>query len=163
MRFHRYAKLGLAGRLALVRAIEAEREGGRGRVQRLASDGAPLVASVAGGERAGACDARLLGRPLEQAAPESARARARSAGADLHLPPANGLGAAARRCCDRLRPLHSLERAQAGWHLSARARGAATVEALPLVRPVRDRGERDRRIPRPPVIPLTARTPSASA
>ena len=49
MCLHANAKLGLAGRLALVRAIEERyfAEGGRGRLQRLAGDGASLVASLA--------------------------------------------------------------------------------------------------------------------
>ena len=49
MSFHRNAKLGLAGRYALVCAIEErdDAEGGRGRLQRVAGDGAPLVASLA--------------------------------------------------------------------------------------------------------------------
>ena len=50
MYLHANAKLGLAGRLALVRAIEDGLfvEGGRGPLQRLAGDGASLVASLAG-------------------------------------------------------------------------------------------------------------------
>ena len=54
MYLHANAKLGLAGRLALVqrdRGGAAVAEGGRGRLQRLAGDGAPLVASLAGRER----------------------------------------------------------------------------------------------------------------
>ena len=55
MYLHANAKLGLAGRLALVRAIEERSvaEGGRGRLQRLAGDGASLVASLAGGRPSG--------------------------------------------------------------------------------------------------------------
>jgi hypothetical protein len=51
MDLHANAKLGLAGRRELVLAIEAGlfTEGGRGGVQRFAGDGAPLVASLAGG------------------------------------------------------------------------------------------------------------------
>ena len=53
MVLHRNAKLGLAGRYALVRAVEEWllAEGGRGRLQRLAGDRVPLVASLASGER----------------------------------------------------------------------------------------------------------------
>ena len=49
MYLHANAKLGLAGRLALVRAIEegCSLKAGRGRLQRLAGDGASLVASLA--------------------------------------------------------------------------------------------------------------------
>ena len=56
MMLHRNAKLGLAGRHALVRAIERGllAEGGRGRLQRVAGDGVPLVAPLARGRRGGA-------------------------------------------------------------------------------------------------------------
>ena len=52
MSFHRNAKLGLAGRHALVCAIVRGDlvEGGRGGVQRLAGDCPSLVASLAGGK-----------------------------------------------------------------------------------------------------------------
>jgi hypothetical protein len=58
MSHHRTAKLGLAGRFALVSAIA----GGMtlraaGRLQRVAGNGAPLVAPLAGGERGGAAHA----------------------------------------------------------------------------------------------------------
>ncbi len=61
MYLHANAKLGLAGRFALVRAIEEGdvAEGGRGRLQRLAGDGASVVASV-GGRRARRLGARFL-------------------------------------------------------------------------------------------------------
>jgi hypothetical protein len=50
MYLHANAKLGLAGRRALVRAVEGGlSEGGRGRLQRLAGDCASVVASLAGG------------------------------------------------------------------------------------------------------------------
>ena len=82
MSFHRNAKLGLAGRYALVSAIAGDdAEGGRGRLQRVAGDGASLVASLAGGERGGAGDAVVSARPVErprrsprQLAPELAEA-----------------------------------------------------------------------------------------
>src|SRR5204863_261682 len=44
-------------------------EGGRGRLQRLAGDGAPLVASLAGGGRGGAAHTVLPSRSLESSAP----------------------------------------------------------------------------------------------
>ena len=49
MYLHANAKLGLAGRLALVAGDRGGSfdEGGRGRVQRLAGDGASLVAPLA--------------------------------------------------------------------------------------------------------------------
>jgi hypothetical protein len=52
MSFHRNAKLGLAGRYALVSAVAGgdDAEGGRGRLQRVAGDGASLVAPLAGCE-----------------------------------------------------------------------------------------------------------------
>ena len=51
MYLHANAKLGLAGRFALVRAIEAgmSLKAAAAALQRLAGDGAPLVAPVAGG------------------------------------------------------------------------------------------------------------------
>ena len=53
MTLHRNAKLGLAGRLALVQRDRRrhEHEGRRGGLQRLAGDGAPLVASLAPSRR----------------------------------------------------------------------------------------------------------------
>jgi hypothetical protein len=49
MSHHRNAKLGLAGRYALVSAIEdgTTLKAGRGRLQRVAGDRAPLVAPLA--------------------------------------------------------------------------------------------------------------------
>ena len=52
MHLHANAKLGLAGRLALVRAIErgsSLKAGGRGRLQRLAGDRLSLASTVARG------------------------------------------------------------------------------------------------------------------
>ena len=60
MYLHANAKLGLAGRLALVKAIEEGRlslEGGRGLLRRVAGDGSPLVASLVGRERGRSGDA----------------------------------------------------------------------------------------------------------
>ncbi len=56
---HRNAKLGLAGRYALVSAVAARisLKQAAALLQRLAGDGAPLVASLAGGRRGGAADA----------------------------------------------------------------------------------------------------------
>src|SRR5207245_9828869 len=61
-------------------------EGGRGRLQRLARDGSPLVAALAGGRRGGQAYAVVPARSLEPAAPLAAsswrlRWRRRSAAA----------------------------------------------------------------------------------
>ncbi len=76
MSFHRNAKLGLAGRSALVAGDRGrdDAEGGRGRLQRVAGDGAPLVASLVGGERGGAGDTVVSVRSLESAASLAAAA-----------------------------------------------------------------------------------------
>jgi hypothetical protein len=72
MQLHRNAKLGLRGRRELVLAIESGMSRRRPRPpQRLAGDGAPLVAPLARGRRGGA---RL------------APASAGRAGTDLHRP-----------------------------------------------------------------------------
>ena len=115
MSFHRNAKLGLAGRYALVSRDRGrdDAEGGRGRLQRVAGDGAPLVAPLAGGGRGGAGDAVVSVRSLEPSAPLAAAARARARRGDLRLPPRDGLGAAPGRRRDRLLPLDRLEGAQA--------------------------------------------------
>ena len=110
MYLHRNAKLGLAGRLALVSAIEGGMiaEGGRGRLQRLAGDGAPLVASLAARRASEArqslrCLLDRSSRPHRsprQLAPELA-------GADLRLParrPAGGRGWSPARPASRTRP-----------------------------------------------------------
>ena len=59
MSFHRNAKLGLAGRYALVSAVAGGMtlKQAAACLQRVAGDGAPLVASLAGGGRGGAGDA----------------------------------------------------------------------------------------------------------
>ena len=56
MSFHRNAKLGLAGRYALVSAVARgmSLKAGRSLLQRVAGDGAPLVAPLAGRGRGGA-------------------------------------------------------------------------------------------------------------
>ena len=63
MSFHRNAKLGLAGRYALVSAVAGgmtlRQAAACFQVQRVAGDGAPLLAPVAGGKRGGASDAVL--------------------------------------------------------------------------------------------------------
>ena len=72
----RRCKLGLAGRLELVRLVEqgCVVEGGRGRPRRGAGDGASVVASVAGGWRAGA---GLAGVPLRRGRRGRGRVRGR--------------------------------------------------------------------------------------
>ena len=89
MRFHRNAKLGLAGRLALV-------PGDRGGMSLKAAAAAFNVSPATAHRwwhrwREASEQARsepgLSARPLQPTAPQSARARRRAAGADLCLPP----------------------------------------------------------------------------
>src|SRR5206468_11959848 len=54
---YRRARIGWPLRAGLRDRRWDDAEGGRGRLQRLAGDGAPLVASLAGGERGGAGEA----------------------------------------------------------------------------------------------------------
>src|SRR5205807_4240855 len=88
-------------------------EGGRGRLQRLAGDGAPLVASLAGWPpvRGGTFGS------LEPSTPLATAAGAGAAGADLRLPPRDGLGATTCWRCHWLRPFDRLESAAARRHL----------------------------------------------
>ncbi len=82
-------------------------EGGGGRVQRLAGDGAPLVASLVGRERGGAGDAVVSVRSLEPAAPLAAAARARARGArsaPAAARPAGGRGWSPARPASATRP-----------------------------------------------------------
>lgn len=95
MSFHRNAKLGLAGRYALMCAV--------------ASDGAPLVAPLAGGERGDAGDAVVSVRSLEPATSSAAAARTRARRGDLRLPDKDRLGATVGPRRDRLLPLDGLE------------------------------------------------------
>jgi hypothetical protein len=69
MSFHRHAKLGLAGRYALVSAVAGgmRLKGGRGRLQRVAGDCASLVAPLAGRERSGRDELVVSVRSLEPA------------------------------------------------------------------------------------------------
>ena len=123
MSFHRNAKLGLAGRYALVSRDRGwdDAEGGRGRLQRLAGDGASLVASLAGGRRGARATLSCLfdrssrpHRSPRQLAPELA-------GGGSALSPPDRLGAAPGRGRDRLRALDGLEGAPAGRALAAAA------------------------------------------
>ncbi len=111
MRLHRNAKLGLAGRFALVQAREqglSMREVAS-RLQRVAGDGLPLVGRWRRGQRGGALDVRLPARPLEQAAGTSPRLL--PAGAQRQICAARAphrLGPAAPRPCApaiRTRPI----------------------------------------------------------
>src|SRR6266702_2063031 len=89
MYLHANAKLGLAGRLALVRAIE---------------DGMTLKAAAA--------------------------ARGRAAGADLRLPPPDGLGSSLGRRRDRLCPFDRLEGAAPARPLASATAGQGAGQQL---------------------------------
>ena len=136
MYLHANAKLGLAGRLALVRAIE---DGLSLKAAAAAFSVSPATAHrwwhrwLDGGRQAG----RAV-RSLEPAAPLAAAARPRAAGADLRLPPQDRLGAAPGRRRDRLRALDRLEGAQASRALAAparppRSRPTATSGPVPAI------------------------------
>ena len=106
MYLHANAKLGLAGRFALVRAVET---GLALKAAAAAFSVSPATAHrwwhrwLDGGRQAGA----LLDRSSRRAARLGARGRA--AGADLRLSPRDWLGAAFGRRRDRLRALDGLE------------------------------------------------------
>jgi hypothetical protein len=126
MSFHRNAKLGLAGRLALVRAVE---EGCSLKAAAAAFNVSPATAhrwwgSLAGGGRGGAPIACLSARPLEPTALLAAAARTRARRPDRRLPARDRLGAAPGRRRDRLLSLHGLEGAEAGRDLATAADGA---------------------------------------
>ena len=172
MYLHANAKLGLAGRLALVRAIE---EGLSMKAAAAAFSVSPATAHrwwhrwLDASEEAG--DAGVSARSLEPAAPLAAAARAASSQErDLRLPPRDRLGAAAGRGRDRVRALDGLEGAPAGRDLAAaerrsRSRPTATsgpapaicctwtspLRALPAARPpvTGDRSQRSRNWMRP--------------
>src|SRR5207244_9790810 len=101
-------------------------EGGCGRLQRLAGDGASLVASLAGWRSS----TGGVAGSLESAAPLAASACGRAAGADLRLPPQDGLGSSARGGRDRLRPLDRVEGAPAGRALAPPASGQGAGQSV---------------------------------
>jgi len=84
MYLHANAKLGLAGRFALVTAIE---QGMTLKAAAAAFSVSPatahLVAPLAGGERGGSANAFLFVRSLESSPPLAAAARAGARGGDL--------------------------------------------------------------------------------
>ena len=127
MYLHANAKLGLAGRLAVVRAIE---EGlsikAAAAAFSVAGDRRSLVASLAGCRRRDWCPAR----PLEPSAEVAAAACGRAAGADLRLPPSDRLGSAA--CCrrDRVGALDGLEGAAPAWPVAPGGRGQGAGQQL---------------------------------
>jgi hypothetical protein len=96
---------------------------GRGRLQRLAGDGAPLVASLAGGGRGRASLALVPVRPFESSTPLAAPACAGARTRDPQLSTADGLGTEAGRRRDRLCALDPLESAPPGGDLAAGAGG----------------------------------------
>lgn len=121
MYLHANAKLGLAARLALVRAIEA---GCSIRSAARRFNVSPATAHrwwqrwrEAGEETR----ASLACRSFEPSAAQPARARAGVAGGDLRLPAPDWLGSAPGRGGDRLRPLDRLKGALSGGDLAARA------------------------------------------
>ena len=123
MYLHANAKLGLAGRVALVRAVE---DGCSLKVAAAAFSVSPATAHrwwhrwLEAGEEARRTLSCLFDRSSRphrsprQLAPELA-------GGDLRLPPQDRLGAAAGRWRDRVRTLDCLEGAQAGGDLAAAA------------------------------------------
>ena len=135
MRLHRNAKLGLAGRFALVQARERGCRSGRWRdAQRLAGDGLPL-GRRGGGGRAGA---RRRSRACSTARAGRGGCRGccrRASSADLRGPAAHRLGPAASGRADRPSARDDLEgaapaRALAPARRAARARPPLRV-ALP--------------------------------
>ncbi len=119
MYLHANAKLGLAGRLALVGAIE---QGCSLKAAAAAFSVSPATAHRwwhrwdGAGEQARSSLGCLLDRP-SRPHPKPARARLRAAGADLRLPPRDRLGPAPGRRRHRLRALDRLESVEAGRHL----------------------------------------------
>ena len=107
MYLHANAKLGLAGRLALVQAVEGGCSMRRGRgLQRLAGDGASLVASLAGGGRGGrgtlSC---LFDRSSRRSRSRgSSRRSSRRRSAPAAARPAGGRGWSRARPASRTRP-----------------------------------------------------------
>ena len=156
MYLHANAKLGLAGRLALVRAVE---DGLSLKAAAAAFSVSPATAHrwwhrwLDGGRQAGArCWIARAGPAL------AAAARGGAAGADLRLPPPDRLGAAPGRRRDRLRALDGLEGAAPARSLAApdggqgagqqlrvalprrsAAHGHQPLRALPAARPPRHR------------------------
>ena len=124
MRLHRNAKLGLAGRFALVQACRAGSvdAGGGDPLQRLAGDRLPLGSALAAGERAGALHTRLPARSLEPTEAYAATAACERATSHLRRQAAHRLGSAAADGAHRLCPLDDLEGARAPRPL-ARRRG----------------------------------------
>src|SRR5215207_652742 len=137
MRVHANAKLGPAGRLALVELIE----GGcslrtRGRSEFcFGRHRASVVASLARRRHVAARERRLVAGPIKSPAPPATTHRHRARGADLRGPPGDGLGAEIDRWSDRPAARDGLAGAVASWDLSPsaeRARGAQPLRvALP--------------------------------
>ena len=111
MRVHANAKLGPAGRLALVRRVV---EGGSLRSRRsrefcFGCHGASVVASLARRRRGAARERSLAAGSLQPAASPAATSQRRARGADLRGPRGDRLGAAAGRRRDRPAALDGLE------------------------------------------------------
>ena len=139
MSFHRNAKLGLAGRYALVCAIA---EGMTLKAAAAAFSVSPATAHrwwhrwLEAGEEARATLSCLFDRSSRpHRSPAAARAGARRG--DLRLPAQDRLGAAPGRRRDRLLPLDRLEGAQAGRDLAAAAACAGAGQPLRVALPRR--------------------------
>jgi hypothetical protein len=132
MQLHANPKLGLSGRYALVSAIRGRPRtaSGRGRLQRLAGDGAPLVAPLPRGRRR---QASRPCRPLKQATPTAASALGRRRGADPARPPGDRLPAGASCLDPRPRALDGLEGARPARALAPAAPAAAGFPPLRVV------------------------------
>src|SRR4051794_16837176 len=140
MSFHRNAKLGLAGRYALVSAIA---EGMTLKQAAACFSVSPATAHrwwhrwIDASEEARASLSCLLDRSSRpqrsprQLAPELAEI--------ICVPPQYGLGAAAGRWRDRLLPLNGLEGAQAGRHLAAAQADQGAGQPLRVALPRRPR------------------------
>ena len=137
MLLHANAKLGLAGRFALVRAIE---EGMSLKAAAAAFSVSPATAHrwwhrwLEAGEEARRSLSCLFDRSSRpHRSPRAVAARER--GGDLHLPPRNGLGTAPGRRRDRLLPLDGLEGAAPGRDLPCAASGQGAGQPLRVALP----------------------------
>jgi hypothetical protein len=120
MYLHANAKLGLAGRFALVRAVEEGMSLRRPLPPSVSRRRLLIAGGIAGGRQARTGAARCRVCSTARAGPPlAAPARARAGAGDLCLPAPDRLGPEAGRWRDRLRPLDRLEGAPARRHLAA--------------------------------------------
>ena len=132
MKLHRNAKLGLAGRFALARAIEGgmSMKAARGRLQRLIGNRTPLVAPLARSEPGSAGEPGLSRRPLEQTAQFAQVAVGLGPAADRAGSPPHGLGPETAGPAHRLCALDSLEGASPSRSLTASATSTGAGQPL---------------------------------